>query len=82
VHCVFVGGEAGIGKTALINFFCKLQKGNCNIYHGACDALFTLRLLAPLYDIMRQVKSDLWPGSNTIEERSVLFTEFFRDSNI
>ncbi len=60
-HCVFVSGEAGIGKTALIKAFCEEQKGECNIYEGVCDALFTPRPLAPLYDIMWQVNSDLWP---------------------
>ena len=78
-HCIFVSGEAGIGKTSLINFFCKEQKGDCNIYKGSCDALFTPRPLAPLYDIVWQVNSELWPGSNTIEERSELFSGFFRE---
>ena len=80
-HCIFVSGEAGIGKTAMIKSFCKEQKGIYNIYQGACDSLFTPRPLAPLYDIMWQVKSDLWQSSNTIEERSVLFAGFFRELN-
>src|SRR4051812_7999085 len=78
-HCVFVSGEAGIGKTSLVKAFCKEQKGDCNIYLGACDALFTPRPLAPLYDIMWQVNGDLWPDSHTIEERSQLFSGFFRE---
>ena len=76
-HCVFISGEAGIGKTALVKVFCKQQQQKCVIYQGSCDALFTPRPLAPLYDIMLQVKSDLWPHSHTIEERSQLFLEFF-----
>ncbi|MGZ4091100.1 MAG: AAA family ATPase, partial [Bacteroidia bacterium] len=80
-HCVFISGEAGIGKTSLVKVFCKEQKGSCNIYHGACDALFTPRPLAPLYDIMWQVNSDIWPNSHTIEERSELFAGFFRELN-
>ncbi|MGE5106201.1 MAG: AAA family ATPase [Sphingobacteriales bacterium] len=78
-HCVFVSGEAGIGKTSLVKAFCKEQKDHCNIYQGACDALFTPRPLAPLYDIMWQVHSDLWPNSHSIEERSELFAGFFRE---
>ena len=78
-HCVFLCGEAGIGKTTLVKVFCKQQKGGCNIYQGACDALFTPRPMAPLYDIIWQVNSDLWPTSHTIEERSVLFAGFFRE---
>ncbi|HKH62861.1 MAG TPA: AAA family ATPase [Flavitalea sp.] len=78
-HCVFVSGEAGIGKTALVKAFCKEQGGDCDIYLGACDALFTPRPLAPLYDIIRQVNSELWPKGHTIEERSELFAEFFHE---
>jgi DNA-binding CsgD family transcriptional regulator len=78
-HCVFVSGEAGIGKTALVKAFCKEQKKGCNIYQGACDALFTPRPLAPLYDIMWQVNSGLWPNSHNTEDRSAIFAGFFRE---
>src|SRR6476660_369344 len=76
-HCIFISGEAGIGKTALVKAFCKQQQDNSNIYHGVCDALFTPRPLAPLYDILWQVNSNLWPASQTIEEFSELFSKFF-----
>src|SRR3954468_16560775 len=76
-HCVFVSGEAGMGKTALVKAFCKQQKDNCNIYLGACDALFTPRPLAPLYDILWQVNINLWPASQTIEEFAGLFSKFY-----
>ena len=78
-HCVFIAGEAGIGKTSLVNVFCKDQVDECVIYHGACDSLFTPRPLAPVYDIMWQINSELWPNSHTIEDRSKLFVEFFRE---
>ena len=48
---VLVGGEAGIGKTALIRRFCDEQTGAARILWGACDALFTPRPLGPLFDI-------------------------------
>ena len=78
-HCVFVSGEAGIGKTALVKAFCKEQSGDCDIYLGACDALFTPRPLAPLYDIIWQVNGQLWPKGHTVEQRSELFSEFFNE---
>jgi DNA-binding CsgD family transcriptional regulator len=78
-HCIFVSGEAGIGKTSLVKAFLAENKSNCLIYQGACDALFTPRPLAPLYDIMWQVNSDLWPGGYASEERSELFAIFFRE---
>ena len=37
-HCVFVSGDAGIGKTALVKAFCKQQQEHCTIYQGACQA--------------------------------------------
>ena len=55
-HCILVSGEAGIGKTALVKAFCKQKQDNCKIYQGACDALFTPRPLAPIYDIIWQIR--------------------------
>jgi DNA-binding CsgD family transcriptional regulator len=78
-HCAFVSGEAGIGKTSLIKAFLEKNKGDYLIYQGACDALFTPRPLAPLYDIMWQVNSDLWTNSRVIEGRSELFASIVRE---
>ena len=78
-HCIFVSGEAGIGKTSLVKAFREENKGDCPIFQGSCDALFTPRPLAPLYDIMWQANSDLWRSTHTIEERSKLFAGFFRE---
>ena len=78
-HCVFVSGEPGIGKTALGREFCRQHTHDCTIYQGACDALFTPRPLAPLYDIMWHVNSDLLSSNHTINDRSVLFANFFHE---
>ena len=78
-HCIFISGEAGIGKTALVKAFCKKQSDECSIYQGACDALFTPRPLAPLYDILWQVNKERWPTSPSSEERSALFADFFQE---
>src|SRR6478735_9202594 len=78
-HCLFVSGEAGIGKTALVKTFCKEQGGNFTIYQGACDALFTPRPLAPLYDILWKVNKDRWPVPPSNEEHSTLFANFFQE---
>ena len=77
-RCVFIYGEAGIGKTSFVKTFCK-EQNHCIVYQGACDALFTPRPLAPLYDIILQVRSELWSSSHTIEERSALFLKFFQE---
>jgi DNA-binding CsgD family transcriptional regulator len=78
-HCIFISGEAGIGKTTLVKKFCNEQQQDCLFYLGACDALFTPRPLAPVYDIIWQVRRDLWPNSHTIEERSELFLKLFHE---
>jgi DNA-binding CsgD family transcriptional regulator len=74
-----VSGEAGIGKTSLVRTFCKqLQKG-VTVYQGTCDALFSPRPLAPLYDILLQFRTDLWKSSADIAERALLFNSFFHE---
>ncbi|PSR52172.1 hypothetical protein AHMF7605_00865 [Adhaeribacter arboris] len=82
-HSIFVSGEAGIGKTSLIKAFCKERKADCSIYQGVCDALFTPRPLAPLYDIIWQIKRELWESNNDHADRSSdrtgLFTRVFQE---
>lgn len=74
-HCILISGEAGIGKTSLVRAFSKKNKEDCQIYLGACDALFAPRPLAPIYDIALQIKSDSWDT----DDRSILFTGIFRE---
>jgi len=72
--CVaLVAGEAGIGKTALVQEFCKQQSAT-RILWGACDALFTPRPLAPLHDIARQTKGALLTMVNSGAKRDEIFT--------
>jgi DNA-binding CsgD family transcriptional regulator/tetratricopeptide (TPR) repeat protein len=56
---VLVGGEAGVGKTALIRRFCDEHHGSVRILWGACDALFTPRPLGPLLDIAETAGGEL-----------------------
>src|SRR6185503_13854127 len=48
---VLVSGEAGIGKTSLIERFAEAHKARARVLWGSCDALLTPRPLGPLYDI-------------------------------
>src|SRR3972149_1336598 len=48
---VLLGGEAGVGKTALLRRFCLLHRETARAFWGACDPLFTPRPLGPLLDI-------------------------------
>ncbi len=46
-----VYGEAGIGKTTLVDAFAREHAGPGRVLRGACDSLLTPRPLGPVYDI-------------------------------
>jgi len=56
---VFVGGEAGVGKTALLRRFCDERQRSARVLWGSCDALFTPRPLGPLHDVAHQTQGKL-----------------------
>ncbi|MFL6600273.1 MAG: ATP-binding protein, partial [Steroidobacteraceae bacterium] len=68
-----VSGEAGIGKTSLMQEFSRRQN-LARVLWGACDALFTPRPLAPLYDIARQTKGALLATIDSGAVRDQIFT--------
>ncbi|MCW8926968.1 MAG: LuxR C-terminal-related transcriptional regulator [Xanthomonadales bacterium] len=50
-----VSGEAGIGKTSLIEEFANSLENRSDVYWGGCEALFVARPLGPLFDIAEQL---------------------------
>ncbi|MBI5965140.1 MAG: AAA family ATPase [Chloroflexi bacterium] len=56
---VFVSGEAGIGKTSLIEAFTGRHSASLPVHWGACDSLFTPRPFGPLHDMAAQLHKDL-----------------------
>jgi DNA-binding CsgD family transcriptional regulator/tetratricopeptide (TPR) repeat protein len=56
---VLVSGEAGIGKTSLVDHFTQAHRDSARVLWGACDSLFTPRPLGPLHDIAVQVDDEL-----------------------
>jgi hypothetical protein len=48
---VFISGEAGVGKTALVRRFADSHADAVRVLSGACDALFTPRPLGPILDL-------------------------------
>lgn len=56
---VLLRGEAGIGKTALLQRFCGTQQPPTRVLWGSCEALFTPRDLGPFVDISQTVGGEL-----------------------
>jgi len=50
-----ISGEAGIGKTSLIETFVGSLPEGSPVYWGGCEALFVARPLGPLFDIAEQL---------------------------
>src|SRR5215472_6778677 len=72
-HIVLVSGEAGIGKTTLVEGFLNRCPPGTRTLWGACDALFTPRPLGPLYDIAPQVQTPLREAIEHQTPRATLF---------
>lgn len=75
---VLITGEAGIGKTALIEQFVEEHEA-ARILLGACDALFTPRPLGPLYDIARQLHGNLASLLEKEADRLQVFSAFLTE---
>jgi len=70
---VFVGGEAGIGKTVLLQELCARQRVMRGLW-GGCDDLSTPRPLAPLHDIAHQTQGALLTSIGSGANRDDIFT--------
>lgn len=46
-----LGGEAGIGKTTLLNAFHEEMRKTFRVVRGGCDPLFTPRTFGPIHDM-------------------------------
>lgn len=58
---VLVSGEAGIGKTSLVERFVAGHEGPARVLRGYCDPLLTPSALGPVYDIGRLLSdSENW----------------------
>lgn len=70
---VMVSGEAGIGKTSLVERFTETNQNQARVFWGACDSLFTARPLGPLYDIANQSQSRLLALLDEEASRAAIF---------
>jgi predicted ATPase len=56
---VFIGGEAGAGKTILLQRFCDEHRPPVRVLWGACDGLLTPGPLGPLFEIAEVTGGEL-----------------------
>ncbi|WP_342363602.1 helix-turn-helix transcriptional regulator [Terrarubrum flagellatum] len=70
---ILVSGEAGIGKTSLIDHFVVKARERCRVIRAHCDSLFTPAPLAPLHDIADQLDKALRDQLSRDISRSAIF---------
>ena len=70
---VLVSGEAGIGKTSVVERFIERHPSGTRVLWGTCEALFTPRPLGPLYDIAHQGRPAIRAMLEGGENRATLF---------
>jgi predicted ATPase/DNA-binding CsgD family transcriptional regulator len=76
---LFLGGEAGVGKTVLVRQFVQLLQSGTEILSGACDPLSTPRPLGPLLDIAAARGGDLARLLEGVEQRDKVFRTFLAE---
>lgn len=70
-----ISGEAGLGKTTVVEQLARLEAARLRFLWGACDALFTPRPLGPLYDVAEQTGGPLLEALRTPDApRQALFS--------
>ena len=75
----FVSGEAGVGKTSLVDHFTRKHRESIRVLWGGCDALFTPRPLGPLHDIAMQLDGELPALLSAGAERQAIFSASLRE---
>jgi DNA-binding CsgD family transcriptional regulator/tetratricopeptide (TPR) repeat protein len=75
---VIVGGEAGVGKTALLRQAADALAEHALVLWGACDSLSTPRTLGPLSDIAIQAGGKLADVLASGAPREAVFIEALR----
>jgi DNA-binding CsgD family transcriptional regulator/tetratricopeptide (TPR) repeat protein len=59
---VFVAGEAGVGKTTLVDRVVSAAPKGVRVARGACDGSATPPPLGPLLEMLPDLPADVWPA--------------------
>ncbi|MDV3220940.1 ATP-binding protein [Intrasporangium sp.] len=65
---VYVSGEAGVGKSALVSAFASSVAPRAHVSVAYCDGSLTPSPLAPLRDLLPTLPPGLWPEDATRQE--------------
>jgi DNA-binding CsgD family transcriptional regulator len=76
---VLISGEAGVGKSSLVERFVSEHRRDARILWGACDALSTPRALAPVYEVAAQTSVLTGRGVRDDQARDSLFRALLED---
>jgi len=76
---VAISGEAGIGKTSLVEHFTNQIENQARVLWGTCDDLFTPRPLAPLYDITDQLDTRIVNQLDSGKPRPSIFLTLLKE---
>src|SRR4051794_26273798 len=72
---VFMGGEAGVGKTTLADAFCRQVAGAAGVLRTSCDALSTPGPLGPVRDLAPALGLQIDPHALDGDTRDRIFRE-------
>jgi DNA-binding CsgD family transcriptional regulator/tetratricopeptide (TPR) repeat protein len=76
---VLVYGEAGIGKTSVVDRFVELRRHGLRTLRGRCDSLFTPQPLGPLHDMAAHLPEQLQQQLQSAASRLEIFIAFLRE---
>ena len=76
---VLLAGEAGVGKSSLVEAFVHRHRDGTKAFWGTCDALSTPRALGPIHDIAAQLPGTPSPSRDDGASRDVLFKHLLEE---
>jgi DNA-binding CsgD family transcriptional regulator/tetratricopeptide (TPR) repeat protein len=76
---VLVSGEAGLGKTSLLESFASTHRGRESVLWGRCDPLFTPSPLAPFHEITAQMGGRLSALPDDQAGSTVVFSKLLQE---
>jgi DNA-binding CsgD family transcriptional regulator len=74
-----VFGEAGIGKTSVVDRFVELRRRTARVLWGRCDSLFTPQPLGPLHDMVDHLPQDVQQLLQSTGKPLAIFAAFLRE---